>query len=486
MANSLQHCHGNHIDNECSQCQRLQETISELQRECEILRQANSTILQRQLDGEAEISRLKEENKSLQILFEEADKRGKYHDFVKKNRHWEYPVDETTLRVEGFDSDDLVDMADITTKMRRGEVVNHIDPISHPEHPGYYIEFFEHYKEFADALTEYRHTINFMDDQEFRFSIGEVEIPEEVLNILQDALQQTHFHELRFYHNHLSGVEYIDFIASCVEADTRLKKLTLNEVDFGDLEDMDIMCTAINNNNSLQELYMSKCNCTQGYYITQFDRDEGGFCDVFTKLKSKSLKKIVLKNIGISNLQPTDMTEFLSSNPTLENLDMRGNRLFTQDIRYISDALRQNTTLRHLELEYDGTGDILESVIFDQSSLNAAYDSNHSCHIDDTPEICWFNMCTNPVLNRRKKLYNILSRRNRNRENAAYFESDDIGIKHIPQILSLLKPFSEHHINDEDAVEEEDDVHPLSIAFEIMRDWKMPELYNNLSVMNED
>ena len=91
-------------------------------------------------------------------------------------------------------------------------------------------------------------------------------------------------------------------------------------------------------------------------------------------------------------------------------------------------------------------------------------------------------------MNRRKKIYNILSTRNRNRENAAYFESDNIGIKHMPQILALLKPFSVHYLGNYDDKEddevdsedgkEDDEVEPLSIAYEIMRDWKMPELYN--------
>ena len=89
------------------------------------------------------------------------------------------------------------------------------------------------------------------------------------------------------------------------------------------------------------------------------------------------------------------------------------------------------------------------------------------------------------MLNRRKKIYTILSTRNKNRENAAHFESDNIGVKHMPQILALLKPFSEHHLHDKEGIRGEDEVEPLSIAYEIMRDWRMPELYN-LDVMEED
>ena len=79
-----------------------------------------------------------------------------------------------------------------------------------------------------------------------------------------------------------------------------------------------------------------------------------------------------------------------------------------------------------------------------------------------------------------------MSTRNRRRVNAPFFEQDGIGIKHIPQILSLLKTFSEHSIKTGGREEEDDDeVNPLSIAYEIMRDWRMPELYNSV-FMDED
>ena len=42
----------------------------------------------------------------------------------------------------------------------------------------------------------------------------------------------------------------------------------------------------------------------------------------------------------------------------------------------------------------------------------------------------------------------------------------------------MLKLFSEHYLHDENRMQEESEVNPLSIAFELMRDWKMPELYN--------
>ena len=157
-------------------------------------------------------------------------------------------------------------------------------------------------------------------------------------------------------------------------------------------------------------------------------------------------------------------------------------------------ALKQNTTLRELDLETDDDNtidwDILDSAVFNPTSLNGTYDSNHYCKItvherDMTSIMGNFNTYDDPILNRRKKLYNILSTRNRQRRNAAYFESENIGIKHIPQILSLLKPFSEHYLHADNGLRKRGEVKPLSIAFEILRDWNMPQLYYGLNVMDE-
>eukprot|EP00956_Cyclotella_meneghiniana_P039790 scaffold179441_cov26-Cyclotella_meneghiniana.AAC.1 len=188
------------------------------------------------------------------------------------------------------------------------------------------------------------------------------------------------------------------------------------------------------------------------------------------------------------------MSEFLLSNPSLDELYLSDNPFNEQDIVYIADALRHNTTLCRLDFRFRDPPTnlyLLESAIFDSTSLNAAYYSNHHCRLyldgyDRMTSIDYkFNTYREPKLNRQKKIYTLLSKRNRCRENASFFEQDGIGIKYIPQILSLLKPFSEHHLHHYDGIRGEDEVKPLSIAYEIMRDWRMPELYN-LDQMDED
>eukprot|EP00956_Cyclotella_meneghiniana_P021243 scaffold38441_cov21-Cyclotella_meneghiniana.AAC.3 len=253
------------------------------------------------------------------------------------------------------------------------------------------------------------------------------------------------------------------------------------------------MCSAINNHASLKEVELNGC---------RDDEDEGGIFKRIIAMKSATLEKIHLSEIT-PYLEPAIMLEFLSANPSLKEFIIEGDPFhffFNEDeIVYIADALRNNNTLRRLLLksrhELPNNMHILESVVFNRSSLNAAFHSNHHCNLilsryrnyceTFNSDIHKFNTGNDPAMNRRKKIYNILSTRNRSRENAAFFESYGISIKHIPQILALFKPFSEHYLLDEMSRQEEDEVKPLSIAFEILRDWKMPELYN-MDKMDED
>eukprot|EP00956_Cyclotella_meneghiniana_P025226 scaffold52200_cov37-Cyclotella_meneghiniana.AAC.2 len=311
----------------------------------------------------------------------------------------------------------------------------------------------------------------------------EAHLPAQVLLWLEKALKHTHFHRLKFRPIQTEGVNYFEFISNCVRENTRLEIFDLNDVTIENSRDIDLLCEVLNNKPSLQKIELMNCG-TEG----------GVFREIFNKLRPENVHKIDISVNHLSNLRPTDMSEFLSSNPSLEELDLSNNSFNERDIVYIADAPRHNTTLRSLHFRFrlrfrvpPTNLYLLESAIYDSTSLNAAYDSNHHCrlflHMPGS-DIYKFNTYDYPTLNRRKKIYTLLSKRTRRRENASFFEQDGIGIKHIPQILSLLKTFSEHSI-ETGGRREDDEVKPLSIAYEIMRDWRMPELYY-LDQMEQD
>eukprot|EP00956_Cyclotella_meneghiniana_P011584 scaffold16276_cov49-Cyclotella_meneghiniana.AAC.4 len=142
-------------------------------------------------------------------------KPGKYLEVVKKNVNWEYPLDvpdedELSLGHDDGEYGEVVNIMNhmkvLTTKMRRGQPMSNPGSVFLCGTPQYYQELLPHYKEFADALIEYRHTIDYMDEKTFGFSLGYAALPREILNILQNALQRTHFHNLNFYGNEIHGV----------------------------------------------------------------------------------------------------------------------------------------------------------------------------------------------------------------------------------------------------------------------------------------
>eukprot|EP00956_Cyclotella_meneghiniana_P019022 scaffold32223_cov83-Cyclotella_meneghiniana.AAC.5 len=494
MNSSLPDAQESRINQLENKCKTLQQTNSNLQQECKILRQTNSIILQRQLEGEAKIALLEQKLELLrEASLSEYVRKAKYQEVVKKNQDYEYPVAMPSIEEimsQGFNEqdateihEDIAAMVEQTKNMRSGEAMNYIDP--NPIGSIYYDGYLPHYKEFVDALIEYRHTMNYRRDVRFKCSMGSMELTRDVLAILQDGFYHAHFDSMTIYSNLEVTVDrlvgYIDFIANCVAASTRLIQLDLNQIFVENTRDMDVLCEGINSNISLEHLTLDECG-----------NEHGLSGEILSKLKSKTLKSVAICT-DLSNLGPTDMSEFLSSNPSLTALDLCSNPFNRQDIVYIADALRHNTTLLNLELSWDNISNhchLLESAIFDRASLNAAYESNHHCKIkiwgcNISSDIEKFNTYSDAIRNRNKKIYTILSTRNRNRENAAYFESDDIGIKHIPRIISLLKPLSRHNMKKRKMMSIHDDTKPLSIVYEIMRDWKMPELYN-LDAMNED
>eukprot|EP00956_Cyclotella_meneghiniana_P029395 scaffold70984_cov36-Cyclotella_meneghiniana.AAC.1 len=438
----------------------------------------------------SKVASLEEKVKSLENFVTKDERKAKYLEIVKKNKQWKYPLAVPTmseLMSDGYyegNSGEIIrqidDMKNVTTQMRKGKAIDYFNLFYPPLDPHLYYEgILLHYRHFADALMEYKHTINYMEDKAFRLVVGGTTLPAQFLLLLEKALKHTHFHQLRFDPIlQIEGVRYLDFILNCVRENTRLEEFCLCDVTIGDViiehsRDIALLCEVLNNKASLLRIELKYCG-TEG----------GVFREIFNKLRTEKVYKIDLTNNQLSNLRPTDMSEFLSSNPSLRDLILDDNPFNEQDIVYIADALKHNTTLNLLGIQlWDPPTNwhVLEYAIFDPTSLNAAYNSNHRCRLYNMgvkPNICRFNTCDDSTLNKRKKIFTLLSKRNRRRENASFFERDGIGIKHIPRILSLLKPFSDHHLHDEKGIQGDDEVKPLSIIYEIMRDWRMPELYN--------
>ena len=120
------------------------------------------------------------------------------------------------------------------------------------------------------------------------------------------------------------------------------------------------------------------------------------------------------------------------------------------------------------------------SVLFDESSLNAAADSNHICSVS-VGSLDWdlYNSSTDMKENRARKLYALLSSRNKTMSNVQHFSAIDL--KLLPNILQAMQKYS----NDMPSYRHDLKVDPLSIVYEIMRKWdKAFPLYKSLGAEN--
>ena len=411
-----------------------------------------------------------------------------------RNEWWDYSFDLPSLDdLESLDYDEtdweallsfLRLLRELSDDMRRGRLIKQIDLTEHATLLEEDLLLLPYWEQFVDALAEYKFVLDYHKADGFNLRIDNIGLPSSFLDMLGDALKQTHCECLHFSCcNEEDWGASGNFIIKCIQSNPILQSFVWNSNNFGfgEPSDMDLFYTSINNHKLLHNF--SLCDCVRG--------DSTALSDIFRKLNSQSLRVLSLAQNNLSNLGDTDMSSFLAANSRLERLDLSRNPLSRQDIIYIWDALKHNTNLRRLDIE-DMVVDLgnLSFVIFDDSSMNAAYATNHYCKIettDSSDSFHMFNRYDNPKLNMRKKIYYILSKRHQSRKNASCFDLEGIDIKHLPNVLAILKPYSQHYLEAGESTRKQEsiEVEPLSIVYEIMRSWRMPGLYNLVDKMDK-
>ena len=220
------------------------------------------------------------------------------------------------------------------------------------------------------------------------------------------------------------------------------------------MNDIKQLCQVVKEHTSIEKLALVGCRGegVNGYEMLQMIISAGKY----------KLKLVDLCENGISTGGDTFISDFLASNSVLIALELSGNELDDNDARSIAGALKHNTNLRFLDVRNNSKitkagWAALRKVEFDDTSLNSVADSNHTCYITypsgddeiqglDTSEMngtglgsAWFDAKNV----RRKKVYSLLSSRNRECSNVGYF--DDIPVEFSPDMLSTIQQYSEYH-----------------------------------------
>ena len=143
------------------------------------------------------------------------------------------------------------------------------------------------------------------------------------------------------------------------------------------MDDTNKLCKIVKNHPSIKILALGNCKGmdVSGYEMLKTLMDAG---------KNK-LSHIDLSNNDISTRGDTFISDFLAKSTILESLTLKGNQLDDQDAFKIVGALKNNENLRFLRLTDNSitkTGwTALRKAEFDDTNLNTAADSNHTCNI---------------------------------------------------------------------------------------------------------
>ena len=85
-----------------------------------------------------------------------------------------------------------------------------------------------------------------------------------------------------------------------------------------------------------------------------------------------------------------------------------------------------------------------------------------------------------PMYVRQKKVYSVLSSRNRGCSNVGHF--DDVPVELLPDMLRTIQQYSNYHVAEHTPSQGIRDVNPLSVVYEVCRHWdKSLAVYELLS-----
>jgi hypothetical protein len=297
-----------------------------------------------------------------------------------------------------------------------------------------------------------------------------MQLPSSVIHLLKPALKNN---PMTFFlldnTEFVNAREGIDFAIEVIQSNHNLKKFNWINNPITSMDDAQKLVEAIIRHPLIDSIRLENCL--------------GGDMNAYNVLRSllasnKVFEHIDLESNNIRTGVGTDVPRFLAANFPLTNLYLAKNHLDDTDTIMIARALKRNTNLQHLRLAQNSITGIgrnaLRDVIFDSTSLNAVADSNHSCHVEDLDGITNI-VNTSPQVNRGRKIYSLLSSRNREgnvRHLDSEFEDDD-SLKLVPKVLESVHVYAGYRPPATDYV------HPLEIMYEILLSWKMPTLYEN-------
>ena len=410
---------------------------------------------------------------------------------LSKESKWEYsvpPIPDSHWR--GFDEyyieqiqNFLSDIKRKTCELRSGKELggsiylgfaDDEDPLQHDD------ILLPRWKEFANALQLYQYKEDIPE-----LSINNIQLSSQVLHILAPALEGKPLIGFVFDNNDFEEDKGIEFATECINSNNKLQHFDWVNNHIDNTKDAMSLVDAIVNHPSITKVRLE--NCLGG------DMNSYEVVRPLFAIGNKNWIRIDIESNNIQTKGDTAIPNYIACNPPLEYLFLSGNKLNDDDAILFANALKQNNHLKYIHLNDNsitGIGkEALSKAVYDPTSLNSMSDCNHKCsiYIDggiNVPIGCGNDSkkLSSSILKRGAKIYQLLSQRNKEGINVKHLKSEfdgedeeDDSLKLVPKVLECVHKYHDC------ALTSEGFICPLSIIYEIIRGWKMPELYEKQS-----
>ena len=335
---------------------------------------------------------------------------------------------------------------------------------------------YPHWEQLANAVQ--------LSERITRLDLGYVQLDARTLQMVEASVRQKGITLFGLAGNSFHGGEGVQFAIDVLKSNKSVEKFGWGGNSFQEDEDACKLIDAVLEHPTIRTVGFVRTFSEGIIPYTPVKRLFGG-------LGNDRLRNVNLSGNGIKTNGDRSISDLLSTNPSLEELILEGNHLTDDDALHIAQALQSNTNLRHLNLEgnkltTDGKcaaycqaiyglyrSDPSEWMSLRGANLNTVSEANHTCRIVGiAPREMFMNYRTKSAkLNRGRKLFKLLRKRHRSGCNISLLESEFtencMGL--VPHVLACVSTYSRTNPRDKQKC--------LSVIFELVRDWKMPEMY---------
>jgi hypothetical protein len=321
-----------------------------------------------------------------------------------------------------------------------------------------------HWKESFTALENADKAINIQN-----ISITKIEMKKVIFDQLVRSLcgrVSNCLGRISFYHTKLCR-EGLLSLSTLVEQCTALHTLDISYNTIDDINVATCISRALRSHPRILYLHLNYCNL-------------GNNPEILSVILQSEVKGISLNNNSIDSLGTFKIVECIERNSSIQSLGLGNNNLNDEDALAISRALKRNTNLTDLNLfsnHFTSLGlKALFSSVFDNSSLKAISQSNHTCKMI--------------VANFESSIQNHFSRINDQTDKILLALLDkeslleyipDVPIEFMPEVLDFLQGNIRNNpsrLRSKFFYAYMEPSQTLNMLYSCMRWWNMPSLYS--------